>query len=53
MESLKESCDPNDVSWKDSPTLMLIEAASAGITAAQKELDRRQARIKRELQSLE
>lgn len=52
MESLKENCDPNDVSWTDSPTLMLMEAASAGITAAQKELDRRQAQMAKDLQSL-
>lgn len=49
MESLKENCDPNDVSWTDSPTLMLIEAASAGIEAAQKELKRRQARMAAEI----
>lgn len=52
MESVKESCDPEDVGWTTSPTLMVIEAADAGITAAQKELDRRNARLKRDLESL-
>lgn len=47
MENLTGSCDPEDTDWEQAPLITLMDAAKAGITNAQKELDKRQTEMAR------